>query len=98
MFYGIDRRILAQEEGRLICLEYERPRPRLLLTSPVKRAHGRAVLAGPRPLVVNAKFEFRDGRTGLDGIDGGKEIVNIDPVGYPCKLLNGRHIGFLVFL
>ena len=85
MFDGVRGAVLAEQDRRLIGLEHKRLWSRLFLAGAVECICGRAVSAGVHPLVANAKFEFRDGGGGLDGIDGLREILNRDSVDGLCK-------------
>jgi len=86
MFDGISASVLPEQDWRLIGLQHKGFRSRLLPASTVKGVRGRGVLATVHPLVMNAKLEFRDGRSCLDDIDGFIQVVNRDSVDRLCSM------------
>ncbi len=62
------------------------------------RIHARAIASSLCPLIANAKLEFRDGRSSINGIDSLNELVNRNPIDnvwlHPCFYLFQRPLYF----
>src|SRR5215469_136151 len=92
MLDGIGGEIAAEEDSGLIGLESKWFGVGEFLIGAGKRGDSGVVAAADVPAVENAEFEFGNGWSGLDGLDGGAEAVNGDSIDERGQFLSGGHV------